>query len=324
MINEVVAEGAAEFQLCKRLEGLLQLIDALKAIPDAARFQPAPPHATTGEPLAGCLLDYRRSRVTDELQSFLAMLDRWEDALQRPDRPESVVRLADLRAAVARMLRMLHPAQGELHWRDGEIPQQRHLSDPQPARLPVRARKQPRAPRLAALEEDLRRLVFRRSIEGTTSEEIEQDPEHVRLVQSLQTAQAALEKRERHNRLPIIHSSGYELRVKEWRLLNRARKMLPGRVEAWENAEGVVRGFGKGARVQAPDSRPAAWFKSATNEILYPDLLRVAVREGRLKESEKRGSRWHHSIEEVSNLYPEHRAILRTKGSEGNVSEAKG
>lgn len=76
---------------------------------------------------------------------------------------------------------------------------------------------------------------------------------------------------------------------------------------------------------QPDDLRPAKWFSQATDEALYPDLLRTAVHGKRLTGSVKNGGRWVHSIDSVSKLYPEHRsALMKAKESEGNVSKRKG
>ena len=72
------------------------------------------------------------------------------------------------------------------------------------------------------------------------------------------------------------------------------------------------------------ERRNAAWFSSATDGGLYPDLLRVAVTDGRLEKSIKVSNRWHHSIIEVYDRYPEYKtAIKRAKESEGAVSKPK-
>lgn len=72
------------------------------------------------------------------------------------------------------------------------------------------------------------------------------------------------------------------------------------------------------------DRRKATWFATATRDGLYPDLLRVAVNEKRLTMSRKVSNRWHHSVLEVCQQYPEYEiAINRAKESEGGVSEPK-
>ncbi len=74
----------------------------------------------------------------------------------------------------------------------------------------------------------------------------------------------------------------------------------------------------------AVERRNAAWFSSATDGGLYADLLRVAANDGRLKRSLKVSDRWHHSIIEVYERYPEYKtAIKRAKESEGAVSKPK-
>lgn len=60
------------------------------------------------------------------------------------------------------------------------------------------------------------------------------------------------------------------------------------------------------------DLRPATWFSKATNGDLYGDLLRNAVHKGRLKNSKKRGDRWHYSILEICTVYPEYASRIRS------------
>lgn len=58
--------------------------------------------------------------------------------------------------------------------------------------------------------------------------------------------------------------------------------------------------------------RLSGWFTKATNEALYPDLLKQAVRDGRLKNSEKRSkNRWMHDVAEVAGEYPQYAEVLR-------------
>lgn len=59
------------------------------------------------------------------------------------------------------------------------------------------------------------------------------------------------------------------------------------------------------------DLRLSKWFSEATSGAIYPDLLRNAIHNHRLKSSDKPGGRWLHSIEEVCNLYPEHRQRIK-------------
>ncbi len=56
--------------------------------------------------------------------------------------------------------------------------------------------------------------------------------------------------------------------------------------------------------------RDASWFTLITKEALYPDLLRMAAQGGRLKSSRKVANRWHHSVAEVAELYPQYRHML--------------
>lgn len=60
------------------------------------------------------------------------------------------------------------------------------------------------------------------------------------------------------------------------------------------------------------DLRPAGWFSKATDRGLYADLLRVAMRDGRLVGSQKVAGRWHHSTKMVAGLYPEYRTSIET------------
>jgi len=58
--------------------------------------------------------------------------------------------------------------------------------------------------------------------------------------------------------------------------------------------------------------RKSSWFSKATKEALYPDLLKQAVRDGRLHNSEKRSTnRWMHDVEEVAGEYPQYAEVLR-------------
>jgi len=117
-------------------------------------------------------------------------------------------------------------------------------------------------------------------------------------------------------------------------------KTVPGQSEGDDQAHSDAEGGsipGKKAGPHPPtadDLRPAAWFSGHTREALYPSLLRVAVRENRLRASKKVSSRWHHSISEVCEHYPVYSEKLRKaeqgetgkdkeKESEGGASEAK-
>lgn len=72
------------------------------------------------------------------------------------------------------------------------------------------------------------------------------------------------------------------------------------------------------------DLRPAKWFDEATDEYLYPTLLRQAARSNRLSKSKKIHGRWHHSVGEVCVVYSERReAILKAIQSESNEIKAK-
>ena len=94
--------------------------------------------------------------------------------------------------------------------------------------------------------------------------------------------------------------------------------------------DGTVKEYKKTTTIELPiptdnvERRNAAWFFSATDGGLYPDLLRVAVNDGRLERSSKVFNRWHHSVLEVCDRYPEYKiAINRAKESEGAVSVPK-
>tara|TARA_R110002111_G_C6003165_1_gene373393 strand:- start:2053 stop:2790 length:738 start_codon:yes stop_codon:yes gene_type:complete len=58
------------------------------------------------------------------------------------------------------------------------------------------------------------------------------------------------------------------------------------------------------------DMRPARWFSTKTNEGVYADLLRIAVRDNRLSGSIKPNNRWMHSVQSVCELYPEYKSML--------------
>ncbi len=58
--------------------------------------------------------------------------------------------------------------------------------------------------------------------------------------------------------------------------------------------------------------RPASWFREATGEGLYPDLLRNAIHQGRLARARKVGNRWQYPVEEVLRLWPEYSERLQT------------
>jgi hypothetical protein len=63
----------------------------------------------------------------------------------------------------------------------------------------------------------------------------------------------------------------------------------------------------------APDDQwyPARWYSHATDEGLYPDLLKGAAHDGRLNGRKVRGSRlWQYRFDEVCTVWPEYRAAL--------------
>lgn len=57
------------------------------------------------------------------------------------------------------------------------------------------------------------------------------------------------------------------------------------------------------SQVTEPIYMPSAWFSDVTDEGLSSPLLRMAVRENRLKKSKQFGTRWHHNIDEVCEVY---------------------
>lgn len=71
---------------------------------------------------------------------------------------------------------------------------------------------------------------------------------------------------------------------------------------------------------------PASWYAVATQSALYPDLLRVARREKRIR-GKKHSGRWRYEFESVVEAYPQYetvlRAALKAHQSEANRSEAK-
>ncbi|RMH10936.1 MAG: hypothetical protein D6701_15635, partial [Gemmatimonadetes bacterium] len=58
--------------------------------------------------------------------------------------------------------------------------------------------------------------------------------------------------------------------------------------------------------------RSASWFREATGEGLYPDLLRNAIHQRRLARARKVGNRWQYPVEEVLRLWPEYSERLQT------------
>ncbi|MBO6740607.1 MAG: hypothetical protein JJ916_12180 [Phycisphaerales bacterium] len=57
--------------------------------------------------------------------------------------------------------------------------------------------------------------------------------------------------------------------------------------------------------------RPSNWFGQATNQALYSDLLKRAVHDERLQNSEKRSQRWMHDVDEVIGQYPQYADAIR-------------
>ncbi len=53
-----------------------------------------------------------------------------------------------------------------------------------------------------------------------------------------------------------------------------------------------------------PPRREARWFHGATKGAIYADLLKRAVRDGRLKGSVRVNGRWQHDVHEVARLHP--------------------
>lgn len=107
---------------------------------------------------------------------------------------------------------------------------------------------------------------------------------------------------------------------------SRLAQHFPDRLRAWlDRAASFLSSVpSESPPVTAVDRRPAGWFHTATEGALYPDLLRMATRDLRLTQSKKRGGRWQHSIEEVSQLYSQYRALLqKAKETETTVRKPK-
>ena len=75
--------------------------------------------------------------------------------------------------------------------------------------------------------------------------------------------------------------------------------------------DGLGRFSSSSAQVTEPTYMPSVWFSEATKGGLGSPLLRMAVREKRLKKSKQLGTRWHHNIDEVCEVYQLYAAKIR-------------
>lgn len=76
--------------------------------------------------------------------------------------------------------------------------------------------------------------------------------------------------------------------------------------------DGLGRFGSESTRVVDPIYRPSKWFSDVTRGGLNADRLRMSVREDRLKRSKQLGTRWHHDIDEVCEVYQEYAGRIRT------------
>ncbi len=235
MEKDFQSEGAAEYQLRNRLQDLLLKIEDFRSLPDHLRSSPAPKHVLTGEPLAGNMRDYHQRRVLDAIRSSCKILKKWKTAVLRPDDPAFNRLHEDLGYALGCMFVTFHPAQATDIWRNGVIPQKRHLSDPPPEAPPM-PKAPPATPKLNKLGHDVDRIAYGLLAAGMPLTQALMHPELINAKLALKIGHKSAVRHERERQVSVPTHMTRE----EHKCVKHAWEMAPQRYEEWANAETAV------------------------------------------------------------------------------------
>jgi hypothetical protein len=229
-------EGATEYQIRTRLESLLRSIDAFRELSDEELAGPAPKSLTDGRPLAERMLEFRRDTLVRELEVLKHLTSERTASVSWTQHPRLARPFADLFPAIGRMLAILHPAHSQTRWRDGQIPQERHLGDPWPPSPPFRL-PWPKRPAVAQFAGEFAELVTRLLDEDTRPDQIGAHPDCQELVNRFITGKG---------KPPDGEAKWWNPSEADWREYvswHHARREVEHRLAEWSNAENAARRF---------------------------------------------------------------------------------